>query len=137
MTTINEIIYSATGLAYSRGLSNEDIEEYLTYSKCKSLILGLLHARGFEYVESRGVEFLINYAFRKKRIEKTAPCLIGRCTPNGCIYRITPDSGYCNPRKTTFRIEVITPMQRCGSLLKRHRIGGRWDDYHYCIKPGV
>lgn len=55
--------------------------------------------------------------------------------PKQCQYRKSIQSEfYSTPRRTAFRTEVICPADRCGWLLKPHRIGGQFDDYGYCIK---
>lgn len=59
------------------------------------------------------------------------PCPLDKST---CRYRQAYHPGWnCTPRPTAFRIETISPQDRCGYMLKPNRIGGIPDDYNSCL----
>jgi len=65
----------------------------------------------------------------KRELESIAP----PCEGAACRYRMKYVS--LPLQRNALRVEIMTPADRCGWMLKEGRIGGHPDDYHPCERP--
>ena len=114
--------FAASGLAWIKGVENFD--KYMPKSRFDSLRLACQHTKGFKWVEDNFISWTVAIAGRDERGD--------RCPDPGepCKYRMSYSG--LDLQRNALRVEMFTPSDRCGKMLKPGRIGGRPDDYHPC-----
>lgn len=114
---MKEMYFYANGLAYSKGIDN--FESVVPFARFKKLYNSTnnFRLREFDRFIKRIIQIAIDESIRPK------------CTQN-CQYRLKYDN--LPLQRNAFRIEIMSPADRCGWNLKSNRIGGRPDDYHPC-----
>jgi len=101
-------------------------DQTMPKSRALDLYLGAIESKGFKWVESHFVDWLIAISGRAHREDGLFP---PNCRKN-CEYRQKYDSG--SLQINALRVEIFSPSDRCGWNLKSGRIGGRPDDYFPC-----
>ena len=122
----NDIYYGISGLAYSKGL--DFFDEVMPRSRVLSLFDACLETKGFDWVESSFIDWILCIAgreLRKKGMLRPVP----ECNAI-CKYRQPYETQ--GLQRNALRIEIFPPADRCGWNLKEGRIGGRPDDYYPC-----
>lgn len=123
--TFSSAYYSLTGLAYQRGIDSFD--DIMPKERVYNLYVACLRAKGFSWVESSFVNWILCIAGRADRAlrRRQPPC------EDNCKYRM-PYISSLDLQRNALRVEIFTPSDRCGWKLKSGRMGGRPDDYHPC-----
>jgi hypothetical protein len=123
--TFSNAYYALTGLAYQRGIDSFD--KVMPRERAYSLYVACLRTKGFSWVESSFINWVLCVAGREDRAARPKKPVCEK----DCKWRM-PYTSNLDLQRNALRVEIFSPSDRCGWRLKSGRMGGRPDDYHPC-----